>query len=171
MTMRRLALPTVALSVMLVAAFLLTIQTSSAQEVSDSDRLHLWNKCRPTDLMVANIPDNAAAIGLTKDKIIVAARSRLRAARIYSESRTETGYSHLVIQVKMTGLVFLMSLEYRKAVMDLATKLSGGAATWSIGALGQHGHNAVFVSSHAEELVDTFIDEYLRVNQEACEKR
>ena len=65
----------------LVAASLLATASASTEEVSHYDRFQLWNDCRPMDLVVQSLSDDAADIGLVEDAIEIAARSLLRAAR------------------------------------------------------------------------------------------
>ena len=68
-----------------VMAVLLFIGTSVlAEEVSDLDRFQLWNDCRAMNLVVEGLNQDAAEIGLTREAIETAVRSRLRAARLYN---------------------------------------------------------------------------------------
>ena len=152
----------------LVAALLLTVASASAGEVSDQDRFDLWNDCRPMLLVVEGLPDDAAAIGLAEDAITVAARSRLRAARIYTEAGSEAEWSSLYINANVVGPAYGISVKYRKYVNDLATMLEGAAITWVSSSTGTHGRDPTYVSSNVAGHIDRFIDEYLRVNEDAC---
>ena len=119
-------------------------------------------------LTVEKLPDDAAAIGLTEDAIEVAVRSRLRAARLYSEDYHETAWSHLYVNVNVVDSAFGIGVEYRKDVKDLATTLELPATTWDRGSAGTHGQNPNFILSNVVQYADAFIDEYLRVNADAC---
>ena len=152
----------------LAAAFLLTTASASADAVSDQDRFQLWNDCRPMRLVVEGMPDDAAAIGLTEDAITVAARSRLRAARIYTEAGSEAEWSYLYINVNVFGPAYGIVVRYYKYVSDLATMLERAAATWVSGSTGTHGRNPTYIPSNVAGHIDKFIDEYLRVNEDAC---
>ena len=152
----------------LAAALALTAASASASEVSDQDRFQLWNDCRPMRLVVEGMPDDAAAIGLTEDAITVAARSRLRAARIYTEARSEAAWSYSYINVNAVGPAYRISVRYHKCVNDLATLREGAATTWVSGSTGTHGRDPTYISSNLAEHIDKFIDEYLRVNEDAC---
>ena len=72
---------------LIVALTLCSVAPALAQdeEVTRSDRFHLWNDCKPLKLVVEDLNNNAAEIGLTKDAITTTVRSRLRGARIYGE--------------------------------------------------------------------------------------
>ena len=143
--------------------------SASAGEVSDQDRFQIWNGCRAMRLVVENLPDDATAIGLTKDSIEVAVRSRLRAARLYTEDNDEAAWSYLYARVNVVGPAFGISIEYWKVVRDLlATGLDNRARTWDVGSTGTHTQNPNYILSSVAEDADKFIDEYLRVNADAC---
>ena len=152
----------------LAAACLFVAASASAGEVSNSDRFGLWNDCRPMFLLVEEPGDGATAIGLTQDEIIVAVRSRLRAARIYSEDFDETALSLFYVNVNVLRSAYGIRVEYKKIVEDLATFLVRDATTWKTGSTGTHGRDPNFILSHVARYTDKFIDEYLRVNANAC---
>ena len=152
----------------LAAACLFAAASASGGEVSDFDRFELWNECRPMSLVVEKLPDDAAAIGLTEEAIEVAVRSRLRAARLYSEDYPETAWSHLYVNVNVVDSAFGIAVEYRKEMKDLATMLESTASTWLIGSTGTHGRDPGYILSSVTRRADRFIDEYLRVNEGAC---
>ena len=155
----------------LAAALALAPASASAAEVSGLDRFMLWNECRDVGLVVNDLPESVAAFGLDVDAIEVTARSRLRAARLYAEPRSVTGLSYLLVLVNAAGPAFNISLEYLKPVIDIVTMREGRARFWSTGETGLHGKNPQYLLSSVAELSDRFIDEYLRVNRDACEKR
>ena len=140
----------------------------SAEEVSELDRFQLWNECRPMRLVVEGLPDGATAIDLTKDAIKIAVRSRLRAARIYSEDYGEAAWAYLYINVNVVGHAFDIMTDYGKFVRDNATNLEFSASTWSTGTTGTHGGDSNYILSNVAQHADKFIDEYLRVNADAC---
>ena len=139
-----------------------------AGEVSEHDRFKLWNGCKPVRLLVEDLPDAVPAIGLTEDAIMVAVRSRLRAARLYTENRIEAAWSYLYINVNVTGRAFSLKTRYRKMVHDDATGLVYPATTWNVGMTGTHGGDLNYILSNVAQHADAFIDEYLRVNADAC---
>ena len=159
--MPRLILPTVALALVLAAP------SGAAEKVSQADRFRLWNDCRSMGLLVVDLPKSATEIGLTKDAVTVAVRSRLRAARLY---RADDGVPFLPVTVTVFGSAFDVSVAYIKWVKDRASGISSGAITWTRGSTGTHGRDASYILSSVSQKVDKFIDEYLRVNEAACGK-
>ena len=148
----------------LAAACLFAAASASGGEVSDFDRFELWNECRPMSLVVENLPDDAAAIGLTMEAIEVAVRSRLRSARLYSDD----AWAYLYDNVNVVSSGYGIGVKYYKSVMDIATKLERRAATWDRGSAGTHAQDPNFILSSVVQHADAFIDEYLRVNTDAC---
>lgn len=143
--------------------------TAETNAPSARDYFRLWNDCRATGILVESLSDDAAAIGLTVDRIETMLRSRLRAARIYDDSAEDT---YLYVNINVGSNFFGIGLKFRKWVLDIATSEGRGgqgfATTWDIGSAGTHGQNASFILQAVSEQVDKFIDEYLRVNEEAC---
>ena len=139
--------------------------TSATEAVSELDRFKLWNDCRPMSLLVVgNGPDTAAA---TIEAVEIAVRSRLRAARLYSAD--EAGLLPLlVVNVDTFNIAYGIDLDYQKFVTDFATKLTGTKPSWSIAVIGVNSGDASYIMTRAQELADRFIDEYLRVNADAC---
>ena len=162
--MPRLILPAVALALALAAP------ASAAENVTELDRFKLWNSCKPMRLVVERLDRDATAIGLTRRDLTVAARSRLRAARLYSTDYERAAWSRLYINVTVVETAFSIAIGYGKNVLDLATADVGNADTWDHGATGTHRRNSSYILSGLSRLIDTFIDEYLRVNRDACQK-
>ena len=131
------------------------------------DRFRLFNACRPMELVVEHLNDDAADIGLDKKALQAAAESRLRAARVYTEDPVRADFSYLYVNVTVTGRAFNISLEYSKWVTDEFGQ-SSNAQTWHTGGTGTQGGNASYVVSSLSRELDTFLAVYLRVNEEAC---
>ncbi len=87
-------------SIMIAAALALTTAPASAEEVSDYDRFQLWQYCLPTDLVIEGLHKDAADIGLTKESITIAVRSRLRAARLYE---ADAPFTYVYVNVAVVG--------------------------------------------------------------------
>ena len=156
--MRRLLLPTVALALVLAAP------AGAAEKVTEQDRFELSNGCRPMDLVVETLPKAATDIGLTGEAVIVAVRSRLRAARLYDDDASAS----LWVSINAAGVAHGIIVGYFKPVRDEASGISQIAMTWFTGSTGMHGRNSSYVLSAVTGRVDKFIDEYLRVNADAC---
>lgn len=158
--MPRLILPAVALALVLASPAV------AAKRVIKIDLFKLWNDCQPVHLVVESLPKDAADIGLTREAITVAVRSRLRAARLYAAG----AWSWLYVNVNVLDQAFSISVEYKKWVKDTASGEEGTTGTWSTGSLGTHGSRSGYILSSVSTHVDRFIDEYLRVNADACRK-
>ncbi|WP_420462034.1 hypothetical protein [Candidatus Palauibacter sp.] len=152
-------------------ALLLLPTPCGAQEDMEAaaDRFSLFTRCSSVQLAVATLPDDATDTGLTRDGIQRTARSRLRAARIYHGDEVALGVPRLYIQVHVVGVAFSVRVVLSKAVYDPFSNLTLTGATWSRGSVGTHGGNAGYVRQVLSELMDLFIDEYLRVNAESCQ--
>ena len=151
----------------LLAVALLTAGSTTAQEetVTVVDKFDLWNECGRMTLVVEELDDDATAIGLVREDIVVAVRSRLRSARIYTAERYGPS---LYVNVNVTPRAFNVSIKYRKIVYDPVSEITLIATTWDTGGAGTHGDDAGFILSAVSQHTDRFIDEYLRVNEEAC---
>ena len=114
--------------------------------------------------IVVGLGENVAKIGLTEKAVEAATRSRLRTARLYDDDRT-TPWLGVFAEVAGTG--FTIEIDYFKRVHDLYGN-PGYATSWSFGGAGTHGNSSVFVLGGISQYVDQFIDEYLRVNADAC---
>ena len=153
----------------LLAAFLLSASSASSEEVTDQDRFDLWNHCAPVELVVDTLSEDAIDIGLTQSAITVSVRSRLRAARLYASEDYEALWSILYIDTNVVSNAFNASVQYMKLVDDIASDLGSWASTWGKAFLGTHGRDPDYILSSVSLLIDLFIDEYLRVNADACQ--
>lgn len=144
---------------------IVVVVSTTADDVSvKKDRFALWNECETMDLVVEDPTEDYREIGLTRDSLTVAARSRLRSARLYkAESNT-----YLYINVLIVGQAFKYDVSFNKFLYDVISGEFGWAQTWRKGGGGTHGGDASFVLSQVSQKVDMFLDEYLRINEEAC---
>lgn len=135
------------------------------------DRFQLFNRCKPMVLSVGLSPA-AAKIGLTKKSVQAAVESRLRSARLYASEVTSKATTVLSVRVDVAGRAFAIRLGYEKWLYDPRFAVQGGVATtWSLGTIGTHGEDSGYILSSIAELMDRFLVEFLRVNEEACEQR
>jgi len=130
------------------------------------ERFELFNDCEPMYLLVERLPADAAGIGLSEQRVQAAVESRLRSARLYDSFRFANTY--LYIRVAVVGGAFHISFEFNQRVRTLDSGLTGTATTWRSGITGTHGRDAGYIMSAVSELMDFFLSEYLRVNEEAC---
>ncbi len=156
------------LPVGIAAVFLIVAASASAEEVSSHDRFQLWNKCRPTTLLVEGLPKDAGSWGLNEAAIEVAVRSRLRGARLFTEDFTEPGASLLYVRVDFADIAFTVSIRYYKRFEDRVTRRYLATA-WIKGTVGlSRKKNSDFILAIIRRFTDEFVDEYLRVNADSC---
>ena len=172
--------------VLLFVTLSLVVPVSAGDLGNASDRFNLWNRCDPMPLHIF-VSEDATDIGVTEEIVTIAVRSRLRAARLYlpepepwdweknpqmplAELTRNLAHtlSGLTVEILVAGSVFVLKLEYHKAVTDEASEVRGFVATWTDGTFGTHGRDSDFILARMSEKMDVFIDESLRVNASAC---
>lgn len=134
-----------------------------AAPVAAQERFRLFTECSPVGLDVVVQVDSNGRINLTKDAVTRAVRSRLRAARIYSDTIDRVW---LLVRVQVVSQAFGIDFAFRR-VMFIESEY-GSATTWNAGGLGTHGNDSGAIINGVSRYTDTFIDEYLRVNAETC---
>ena len=141
-------------------------------------RFTYWTRCSPLRLLVAMDPRDAVRIGLTEEVVATTVRSRLRAARLYTDTNN-LEVPALLIHVgvvnsrRRPGGVFSIDIALHKHLYDPLTGHSFPAQTNDItglgyGFLGLHAGNSSFILSQIARAMDGFLDAYLRVNEPAC---
>ena len=115
-------------------------------------------------------------INLTKEEVENVVQNRLQSAQLYDEE----GEWGLDIYVGVTGLAYYTGIEYYKFVYDHSNSRDGRFTdTWSGFSYGYHelylDDLKGSLTSYRQQilislvyLMDEFIDEYLRVNADAC---
>jgi len=156
--MLRLILPAV------VLAIVLSSSTNATDAVQEYDRFQLWNDCRPLGLIVEPLPEDATDIGLAEEAVTAAVHSRLRTGRLYGDDARQ----FLWISVNVVSLAFNINVGFYKAVRDEMSGVNLSAITWLASFTGMHGRDSSYILSSVTRKVDEFIDEYLRVNADAC---
>ena len=186
-----------------------TFSSSMSAVGADEGLLHeaLVNNCEAINLVVEGLPNDAIDLGLEEDAIETMARSRLRAARIYTDEKHQAGKTDGYITVRMddgTTHNFRVDLKSdiylentssiqladgRTDYLYINTNVVGKAFSigvdfkqwlrkeegWIIPAItknynvtGTHGGSSTYIMSAISGIVDEFIDDYLRVNENAC---
>lgn len=130
------------------------------------ENFELLTGCEPMILVVEELPQDAAQIGLTKRSITTLVRSRLRAARIYDSDQQPR---YLYVNVNVAGQGLSIDVHFNKWLCDPVTELCGTATTWNAGNTGTHGRNYQYILQGISRHTDRFIDEYLAVNGDYCE--
>ena len=149
----------------------------SAKTVIQKDLLSLWNGCHPIGLVV--LMSEGFPKELTKDRVTTMVRSRLRAARVYSDIFGP----YLSVTLSSSTIAVVTNIAFIRPVNTIKVRnldyVLGNAETFSVkGAFsvptwermtGGHYQTTEVILSRISELTDEFIDEYLRVNAEACQ--
>lgn len=130
-----------------------------AQDEQEMFQLLTW--CAAMNLEVT-LDDGL--FNLTIGQVEQAARSRLRAARLYRETSSYL----LQVRVGVSGEAFGIDLYFYKPLRDSVSALSGLAITWFRTGVGTHANRADFVISSISQTMDDFLDRYLRVNEAFC---
>ncbi len=158
------------MKIVIVALLLLaacgSVEASEPDTIEEFNRFRLFNNCTGMPLVIEELPEDASDIRLTKDAISAAVESRLRGARIYSDSSFK---DYLYININVAGQAFSISAEFKKVVYDVQSETSLFATTWDKGLTGTHGKDSGYILSALSGLMDQFILEYLKINEEACQ--
>ena len=135
------------------------------------ERFMLFTKCAPVPVIVAKFPHSALKSGVTEKFIRNVVESRLRSARLYRDIKDAPSLSPLLnLEVRMVGRAFWVSLELHKRLIDPWSAKVGIAPTWGSTALGLNLDKETILSQ-ISQFMDDFLNEYLRVNEEACRKK
>ena len=123
------------------------------------------------DILIESLGDDEKKMGLTKGRLRMAVESRLRSARLYSGGSGGAFFeAYLYVNVGTFDSAFSISVEYHKWVTD-GHGYVGAPSTWKMRSTGLSGKIPSFIISGLSELLDLFIAEYLRVNEESCEEK
>ena len=151
-----------------LAAAVLLASPAAAEKIGGAERFRLWSACLPMSLIVESFSDRAA-FGLTEQAVLTTARSRLRAARIYDDGDASRilALTINILNDEPGRQTYGLGFQYLKLMTDAASGEINLAISWDSGSVGYGDH--VFVLAKVSERIDEFIDEYLRVNADACE--
>ena len=154
--------------VRLTAILLATLAAPAAAQVdvSDHDLFRLYTGCSGVDLLV-EVQIDDSTLELAEADVARAARSRLRAARIYDPEASP----YLYVSVHVVGPAYAIDVELRQIVERTGEAWDGWfhsgqrgiAGTWHTASTGTSG-NSGFILQGLSRKMDEFVDEYLRVN-------
>lgn len=176
------------IQIAILIAGMLTAQVVAAEDISERARFTLWNECKPMTLDINIRYTDKKIDGLSKKEIEIVVRDKLRANGLYREKRESdttvgvlyinlTGHlkQYIMGDVKIINGAVSVTLQFYKRVLDLATKMERLAATYTesipYGFQRPENNTASVVPSVEKTVavvVDYFIDNYLRVNVNAC---
>ena len=126
--------------------------------ISAETQFQLFTNCEAVKLEIG-LSEDATKIGLTRDEVITAVRSRLRSSNLYDATNQDF---KLVADVHITGSVWFVSISLKKKVYDRASSKLDYAITW--GYL-YPANSPELVLSSVYRATDKFIDEWYRVNK------
>jgi len=144
------------------------LESKPCSTATNLDRFRLCNVCRPMDLVVEGLDRKATDIGLTEDRLRIAAESRLRSARLYTDSHTESNGAFLYINAGVVGRAWSLHVRYVKHLSDPVTGETSLAPAWQEGVFGTHSGDPGYIIQSLSEELDKFLVEYLRVNEKDC---
>lgn len=151
-----------------VLSFVVLPVPAAMAQIDAYDSFRLYNSCRPMNLLIEEFTRDERKIGLSKNGFRVAAESRLRAARIYSEDRDDTGGAYLYVRTLVIDRSFMIEVKYKKRVTD-EFETSAPTTTRERGFSGMQDRDPSYIMSSLSELLDEFLASYLRVNEAACD--
>ena len=140
--------------------------TASERDFADRyARFQLFNDCRPMNVVVNGpFPLTEIALTLTVESLKATVESHLRGARLFCSGAN----SYLHVSVDLWDRAWSIRLSFNKVVLDEATLESFPVPTWRRGTTSIHANDANHVREEVAELIDEFIQEYLKVNHDAC---
>ena len=152
-----------------------------------SDRFRLWNHCFPVRVRLYMDPLTGAYVSdLEKEEVEAIIRSRLQSVQLFTPEHPMSSTLQLVLEVESE--IFTISTAHIKVVKDPASGVSASVETWvqtflpeeventlgdhhSIVSTKRHNKDKEYVLYWVSKYVDKFIEEYLRVNADACVHR
>ena len=147
-------------------ALALSVAPSAEGAEFSLERFEFFNHCDPIRVVVSLDIDEKYDPDLKEGAVQALIESRLRSARIYSDSLRN---AVLLVQVHIVGTAYSISVDFSKMVRDVASDTVALAGTWTSTTTGIHGGQEI--SSPLSSVIDRFLVEYLRANEAACEGR
>ena len=141
-------------------------QNLTAEE--EGDRFQLFTKCRPVFPTVAIERSSPYIEDLADSDLEEVIYSGLRSAGLLSEDE-DTPF--LYVAIGILHWAYVVRIELLKLVNDPRTDIHGAATTWRTYRYGIHSGDPAFVISSLNTALQTFLDEYLRVNEGSCSSR
>lgn len=161
-----------ALPKLILAALPLLVAVAPAQEfpqppLSTEKRFNLYTGCAPLRI-VPEFSEIAVArpTGLSEMKVREAVTLRLREADLIGD-----GPHALAVGAAVVGESVTLWVRFRKVLKDPITGHVGAGTTWHRLSGGPSVGRTDSVLKALDQMLDAFLEDYLSVNEEACEKR
>jgi hypothetical protein len=107
-------------------------------------------------------------IGLTRDAVKTKTELRLRSVGLKPVDASATSH-FLYVHVYVTGGAFSIQVEFDRKVswtLPNGEKVFGFAGVWNQPGAGTHGGSSTYVLNNLDQTLDTFLNAYLKVNQD-----
>ncbi len=119
-------------------------------------------------VVVEGLAADERRIDLTEDRIRNRVELRLRSAGLTPGNDVTQNDAWLYVIVAVAGKAFHTSVEYQRRVEFTTGNRRyrhNAAVTWFSGSTGTHGDNAAYIMNGLDQLLDKFLNAYLKVNQ------
>lgn len=148
---------------------------SGAKDVPfQSLRFQLYVNCEPLAVAI-DLHGNEKTLSLTQEQVQNVVESRLRGARIYTDDIPPQPAGLVNIRIHIVGWAYQVRLEFLKFILDYLHSIEVGVATtWTRAFTGYHAvelQRKAGILSATSQLMDSFLVEYFRANEAACEKQ
>jgi len=118
-------------------------------------------------VLVEDVSADARSIGLTRDLIQTRVELRLRSAGLTPSKDITKNRVFLYVQVNVQRDTFSTSVEYQRLVESPTgnRRYRYFATTWESASIGTHARSRVYIMNTLDQLLDEFLNEYLKANQ------
>ena len=153
--------------VVIVLVLVLAVFQAHAEEPS-FESFQLFAGCVPLDVVYLIETDQ---LPVREEAIRAAVESRLRSARLFRDVSIDATVPGLTLAVEVVSgslpSAFAVRLQFSKPLYDAITSQMFSVGTWEQGTLGITSR-AETVVADIRSVMDLFIADYLRVNDDSC---
>lgn len=115
-------------------------------------------------LLIESLTEDAEKIGLTEERIKTKCELRLRQSGLNPSS--DRRFEHLYVNISVVSQALNIRIDFKRPVLFEVGKkrYRKMASTWCESITGTHGDNPEFIIQSLNELLDMFLNEYLKAN-------
>ena len=132
-----------------------------------SERFSLFTECQSVSVIVEDIPGKWALADIRKATVRTATESRMKAAGFFKAPKEDPT---LQIAIVYLDDHYSYSVALFKIVADLSSESLGHAITWQRKGVGVE-DDSERTMADLMDLVDSFLTQYRRANEAACETK
>ena len=117
------------------------------------------------EVVIENLSGDAKEIGLIESRIRTRVELRLRQANLSIQERSTGEY--LYVKIAVVGSGFNVSLDFQRLVTFNDGEGNNRwvyASTWHTGGTGTHGDSSEYTIQGLDQMMDVFLNEYLKAN-------